>query len=140
VGIYLDRRNAPGRRRSSTHAHGFGLELAEAADRLGAHSLWLSEHHGFDDGYLPQPLTYTAVVASRTRRLRLGTAVVLAAFRPAPALAEEAALVDLVSQVRLELGLESQARPARAVPARADRVAPRSGAGTNGRGDQWLDQ
>jgi alkanesulfonate monooxygenase SsuD/methylene tetrahydromethanopterin reductase-like flavin-dependent oxidoreductase (luciferase family) len=105
VGIYLDLRNPPQWRKDWSRVYGFGLELCEEADRLGAHSVWLSEHHLFDDGYLPQPLTFAAAVAARTRRIRIGTAVLLAPFRPAVEIAEDAAIVDAISAGRLELGL-----------------------------------
>lgn len=45
------------------------------AERAGIDSVWFSEHHGFADGYLPQPLT---MAAARTLRMRLGTALVVA--------------------------------------------------------------
>lgn len=105
VGIYLDLRNPPQWRRDWSRVYGFGLELCQEADHLGAHSVWLSEHHLFDDGYLPQPLTFAAAVAARTRRIRIGTAVLLAPFRTAIQIAEDAAVVDAISGGRLELGL-----------------------------------
>ncbi|MEB3071716.1 LLM class flavin-dependent oxidoreductase [[Mycobacterium] vasticus] len=105
VGIYLDLRNPPQWRRDWSRVYAFGLEVCEEAERLGAHSVWLSEHHLFDDGYLPQPLTFAAAVAARTRRIRIGTAVLIAPFRPAIELAEDAAIVDAISGGRLDLGL-----------------------------------
>ena len=64
VGVYFDLRNAPGWRQDPARLYGYTLELCEEAERLGAHSVWLSEHHLFDDGYLPQPLTFAAAVAN----------------------------------------------------------------------------
>jgi alkanesulfonate monooxygenase SsuD/methylene tetrahydromethanopterin reductase-like flavin-dependent oxidoreductase (luciferase family) len=97
LGIYLDLRNPPPWRRDPSRVHAFALELAEEADRLGADSVWVAEHHLFEDGYLTQPLTFLAAVAARTGRVRLGTALMLAPLRRAVEIAEQAALVDLVS-------------------------------------------
>jgi alkanesulfonate monooxygenase SsuD/methylene tetrahydromethanopterin reductase-like flavin-dependent oxidoreductase (luciferase family) len=59
----------------------------------------------FEDGYLAQPLTYAAAIAARTRHIRIGTAIVTAPFYPAVAIAEQASIVDILSNGRLELGL-----------------------------------
>ena len=72
---------------------------------MGLQSAWFTEHHLFADGYLPQPLTFLAAVAARTRRITIGTAVLLGALRPAPLVAEEVAVVDQISGGRLELGI-----------------------------------
>lgn len=105
VGVYLDLRNpAPWRRPWADH-YARSLEWIEEAERLGADSVWLSEHHFFEDGYLPQPLTFAGAVAARTRRMRIGTAILLAPLRPALQIAEEAAVVDCLSGGRLDLGL-----------------------------------
>lgn len=104
LGLYLDLRNpAPWRRPWAEH-YRRTLDLVVHAEHLGADSVWLSEHHLFDDGYLPQPLTLAAAIAARTEAVRIGTAVLLAALRPPILIAEEAAIVDLVSGGRLELG------------------------------------
>jgi alkanesulfonate monooxygenase SsuD/methylene tetrahydromethanopterin reductase-like flavin-dependent oxidoreductase (luciferase family) len=85
--------------------YGRALDLVVEAERLGAASVWFSEHHLFSDGYLPQPLTFAAAAAARTTRVRIGTAVLLAALRPAALIAEEAAVIDQLSGGRLELGI-----------------------------------
>ena len=69
VGLYFDLRNPPPWRRDWQRVYAFTLELCEEGERLGAHSVWVTEHHLFEDGYLPQPLTYAAAIAARTRRL-----------------------------------------------------------------------
>ena len=90
IGIYLDLRNPPQWRRPWAAHYAHALELCAEADRLGAGSVWLSEHHLFEDGYLPQPLTFAAAVAARTSQVRIGTAVLLAALRHPVQIVEEA--------------------------------------------------
>jgi len=105
VGIYLDLRNPPRWAVPWPDHYARSLEVVEEAERLGASSVWLSEHHFFEDGYLPQPLTFAAAIAARTRSIRIGTAVLLAALREPAHLAEEAAMVDILSNGRLDLGV-----------------------------------
>jgi alkanesulfonate monooxygenase SsuD/methylene tetrahydromethanopterin reductase-like flavin-dependent oxidoreductase (luciferase family) len=103
--MYLDLRHPPGTEPNSARLYGFALELCEEAEALGCPSIWLTEHHGFDDGYIPQPLAFAAAIAARTRRPRIGTAIVIAPLHHAADLAEQAAIVDLVSDGRLDLGI-----------------------------------
>jgi alkanesulfonate monooxygenase SsuD/methylene tetrahydromethanopterin reductase-like flavin-dependent oxidoreductase (luciferase family) len=105
VGIYTDLRNPPQWRRAWPDHYERKLERIVEAERLGAGSVWVSEHHGFEDGYLPQPLTFAAAIAARTSRVRIGTAIMLGPRRPALDVAEQAAIVDILSGGRLELGL-----------------------------------
>jgi alkanesulfonate monooxygenase SsuD/methylene tetrahydromethanopterin reductase-like flavin-dependent oxidoreductase (luciferase family) len=79
------------------------LDMAEWADRVGFVSLTLSEHHGSPDGYLPSPLPMAAAVAARTERITIQVAAMVAAFHDPLRLAEDAAVVDLISGGRLEL-------------------------------------
>jgi len=105
VGIYSDLRNPPAWRRPWGDHYARVLDRIVEAERLGVGSVWLSEHHMFEDGYLPQPLTLAAAIASRTATVRIGTAVLLAPLRPALDVAEQAAIVDILSGGRLDLGL-----------------------------------
>lgn len=105
VGLYFDLRNPPEWKQDWSRLYGFALEMCEEAERQGIDSIWVTEHHLFDDGYLTQPLTFLAAVAARTKRVRLGTAVMLAPLRSAIQIAEEATVVDILSNGRLDLGL-----------------------------------
>jgi alkanesulfonate monooxygenase SsuD/methylene tetrahydromethanopterin reductase-like flavin-dependent oxidoreductase (luciferase family) len=105
VGLYFDLRNPTAWRTDWSRLYGFTLEACEEAERLGCHSIWLSEHHLFDDGYLPQPFTMAAAVAARTRRVRIGTAIVIAPIHHPAELAEQAAIVDIISAGRIDVGI-----------------------------------
>ncbi|GAC1395653.1 MAG: LLM class flavin-dependent oxidoreductase [Mycobacterium sp.] len=105
VGVYFDLRNPHQWRQSPSRLYGFTLEACQEAERLGASSAWFSEHHLFEDDYLAAPLTFAAAVAARTRSIRLGTAIVIAPLHHPAEIAEQCAVVDLVSGGRLDLGL-----------------------------------
>jgi alkanesulfonate monooxygenase SsuD/methylene tetrahydromethanopterin reductase-like flavin-dependent oxidoreductase (luciferase family) len=107
VGLYFDLRNPPPWRQDPARVYGFTLEMCQEAERLGAGSVWVTEHHLFDDGYLTQPLTFCSAIAACTKRIRIGTAILLAPLHSAIEIAEQATVVDLVSNGRLDLGLGS---------------------------------
>jgi alkanesulfonate monooxygenase SsuD/methylene tetrahydromethanopterin reductase-like flavin-dependent oxidoreductase (luciferase family) len=79
------------------------LELFELAESMGLDTGWVRQRHF--DNYLASPLPMLAAVAQRTRRIRLGTAIISVRFEDPIRLAEDAATVDLLSDGRLELGL-----------------------------------
>lgn len=105
VGVYFDMRNPARWRQEPAELYGAFPELCEEAERIGLDSVWVTEHHGFDDDYLPSPLTLLAAAAARTHRVRLGTGIVVAPLHAAAELAEQAAVVDLLSGGRLDLGI-----------------------------------
>ena len=80
------------------------IEECERAEAAGFDSVWLGEHHNSVMLY-PAPLIGLAAIAGRTRRLRLGTGVLLLPLYHPLAVAEEAAMVDVISGGRLILGV-----------------------------------
>jgi alkanesulfonate monooxygenase SsuD/methylene tetrahydromethanopterin reductase-like flavin-dependent oxidoreductase (luciferase family) len=81
------------------------LDEFARADQLGFHGVWASEHHAFDDGYLPAPFSFLAHIAARTEHLHLGTNLLLLPLWPIRLIAEETAVLDLLSAGRFTLGV-----------------------------------
>jgi len=87
------------------------LEEIEYAEELGFDSVWLPEHHFSIYGMLGDTLTFAAAIAQRTKRIKIGTAVVLLPLNHPVRVAEQAALVDALSDGRLLLGVGRAYQP-----------------------------
>jgi alkanesulfonate monooxygenase SsuD/methylene tetrahydromethanopterin reductase-like flavin-dependent oxidoreductase (luciferase family) len=83
------------------------LEQVEAAEEWGFDSFWIAEHHFHEYGAVPSPPVWLAAAAERTHRLRLGAAVAILPFRNPLHVAEEYAMVDVLSGGRLNFGAGS---------------------------------
>ena len=83
------------------------LEQIELADQLGLDEVWLGEHRFSRHGLLSGFFSFAGNVAARTERLRIGTAVVVLPLHNPILVAEEFAMLDVLSGGRLEAGLGS---------------------------------
>jgi len=81
------------------------LQQIVEAEELGFDSCWLTEHHFCDDGYTPSPLLLAAAIGARTRRLHLGTNLMLLPLHDPVRVAEDAATLSLVTGGRFDLGV-----------------------------------
>ena len=85
------------------------LEMVQMAEAGGFTTAWAAEHHALEMTIAPNPLQILTWWAGHTSRIRLGTAVAVAAYWNPIKLAGEAAFLDLVSDGRLEFGIGSGA-------------------------------
>jgi alkanesulfonate monooxygenase SsuD/methylene tetrahydromethanopterin reductase-like flavin-dependent oxidoreductase (luciferase family) len=81
------------------------LEQMLAAESLGYHSVWFAEHHFNDYGLCPAPPVLAGYLAARTTTLRLGMGVSLLPLHHPVDLAEQLAVLDVVSGGRLDVGI-----------------------------------
>ena len=101
-------------REGQSHAQVYANTLDECrlAEELGFHTVWLAEHHFSPYGIAPSLPVLAAAVARETRRVRIGTAVVVAPFAHPLRIAEECAMVDILSGGRLDFGIGRGYQPA----------------------------
>ncbi len=81
------------------------LDLCTMADEGGMRAIWTGEHHGMEFTIAPNPFITITDVARHTKNVRLGTGTVVAPFWHPIKLAGEAAMTDLITHGRLELGI-----------------------------------
>ncbi|HET9894147.1 MAG TPA: LLM class flavin-dependent oxidoreductase [Streptosporangiaceae bacterium] len=111
LGVWYDFRNPARWRQPWAEFYRETLDQAAYAEDLGFDSIWLSEHHFTDEGYLPSMPAVLGALAQRTSRARLGTAVLLAPLHHPLRLAEDLAVADQLSGGRLDVGLAVGYRP-----------------------------
>ena len=93
------------------HYYKESLEEVTRAEALGFDSVWMEEHHSVTNHYWPSPLTVLAGFATRTSRLTLGTDIAVAAFHHPVRLAEDVAMLDVMSAGRVTLGVAIGYKP-----------------------------
>jgi alkanesulfonate monooxygenase SsuD/methylene tetrahydromethanopterin reductase-like flavin-dependent oxidoreductase (luciferase family) len=79
------------------------LDMAEWADQQELTAIVLSEHHGTDDGYLPAPLVMAGAMVGRTRRIPINVAALLVPLHHPVRIAEDLAVLDLLSGGRVSV-------------------------------------
>ncbi len=90
---------------SEQNVYDSGLAQMLAAESFGYSSVWIAEHHFNDYGLCPAPQVLASFVAARTKTLRLGMGVSLLPLHHPVDLAEELAVLDVVSGGRLDIGI-----------------------------------
>jgi probable F420-dependent oxidoreductase len=85
---------------------------AQLAESVGFDSCFFGEHHQDRDGFLPSPLIVATAVAAHTRRLKVGTSVILLPLHHPVRVAEDVITLDLVSKGRVILGVGIGYQPA----------------------------
>ena len=92
---------APATGAAATELYAAALDMAGWAETRGCLSALLCEHHMADDGYLPAPLTLASAMAARTTTLPITIAVVILPLHDPIQLAEEMAVLDIISNGRV---------------------------------------
>jgi alkanesulfonate monooxygenase SsuD/methylene tetrahydromethanopterin reductase-like flavin-dependent oxidoreductase (luciferase family) len=86
---------------SAAGLYAAAVEMAAFGERHGAVAAIVSEHHASPDGYLPAPLLLASAIAARTERLAIQVAALLLPLHDPVALAEQMAVLDLISHGRV---------------------------------------
>ena len=82
------------------------LEQIQELDTLGYDDVWVTEHHFHEyGGMIPDPATFLSAAATRTSRIHLGIAIVILPLHNPLKVAESYAMVDVISNGRLEFGI-----------------------------------
>src|SRR5262245_31262088 len=109
-GLFFQAPEAPGQTHAERYAEVF--DLIARGEELGFDVAWLAElHFGGAFSLLSSPLMMVPVIAQRTRRIRIGTAVTLLPLHHPLSCAEQAATADVLSGGRLDFGVGAGSIP-----------------------------
>jgi probable F420-dependent oxidoreductase len=104
-GVLFSCQDPPGSSIGHPAVYEAALEQVLAAEREGYEWVNLTEHHVAADGYLPALLALLSAMAASTERIRLSTGMLILTLHNPIRIAEEAAVVDIISNGRLTLGV-----------------------------------
>jgi len=104
MGVAYDFRNPPDSGIDNPSLYAAILDQVAWLDGLGLDLAWFTEHHFVDDGYLPSWIPVAGAMAARTKRIRFNTDICLLPFNHPVRLAEDLAVLDNLSNGRVELG------------------------------------
>ncbi len=104
-GYLYDCRNPQPWRQPWADLYAQTLEFIAWTETIGFEGAWVPEHHAAEDGYAPAPLVMLAAIAARTKTIRLGSAIALAPLYHPVRFAEDCAILDILSNGRLEMAL-----------------------------------
>lgn len=105
VGVCYDFRNPPDSGVSNPDFYQEIIEQVKWLDDIGADLVWFTEHHFIEDGYLPSWVPVAGALSSVTANVCFGTDICLMPFNHPIRLAEDLAVLDNLTQGRVELGL-----------------------------------
>lgn len=91
--------------RAQSRIYGEAVEQIQYAEELGFDSVWIAEHHSSRYGTFPSLMPIVTYVAAKTKKIRIGTGVSVLPFHNPVFLAEESAMMDVLSGGRLEFGV-----------------------------------
>ena len=103
VGTVYDFRNTPESGMDMPSLYAAIMDQVVMLDGLGLDLVWFTEHHFLDDGYLPSWVPMAGAIAARTKRVRLSSDVCLLPFNHPVRLAEDLAVLDIISEGRVSV-------------------------------------
>ena len=110
-GLTADFRNAAGSGKSSAKVYAETIELFTWAETLGFGAAYIFEHHFTDDDYMPSPMVAATAIAARTKQMRIGPDIAILPLYDPVRVAEDGAVLDLISNGRLDFGVGLGYRP-----------------------------
>ncbi len=81
------------------------LTQVAAAEKFGFDSIFVAEHHFVKDGWIPSPRIICAAIASVTKKVRIGTDIIVLPLYHPISVAEDAAVIDVLSNGRFIMGV-----------------------------------
>ena len=110
-GYHYDFRNPPQWHKPWDQVYTEAFDVAVWSEQVGFEFAWVPEHHFSNDAYLPSPLVALAAIAARTKRIKIGSWVALAPLYHPTRFASDCAVLDIISNGRLEMALGIGYRP-----------------------------
>ena len=105
VGTVYDFRNTPESGMDMPTLYAAIMDQVVMLDGLELDLVWFTEHHFLEDGYLPSWVPMAGAIAARTKNVRLSSDVCLLPFNHPVRLAEDLAVLDNISNGRIEVGV-----------------------------------